>query len=113
VTDIGAGALRPRSALGGVALMCGLALLALPAILAIADPGVLGSQHDPGWLGSPITRFATLQTVGMAVPLVLGALAVRRDRGRDLGAMAVLVALLGNYLLLRVLLGLVVRTVLV
>jgi hypothetical protein len=49
----------------------------------------------------------------MVVPLVLGLVAVRRNRGRDLGVMAVLVALLGNYLLLRVVLALVVRTVLV
>jgi hypothetical protein len=114
VTALDAGTLRRRDAAPGVvALLGALALLVLPAVLAITDSEVLSGQHDAGWLGSPITRFATLQTVGMAIPLTLGVLAALRDRGRDYGAMAVLIALFGNFLLLRAVLALVVTAVLV
>jgi hypothetical protein len=109
-----AGGRRKRDAtLGVVALLGALALVALPAVLAIADSEVLSVQRDAGWLGSPITRFATLQSLGLAVPLALGVLAAVRNRGRDYGAMAVLVALFGNFLLLRTVLALLVTAVLI
>lgn len=114
MTDIDAGPLpgvRPTP--GVVALATALALLALPAALAIADPAVLGLRHDSAWLGAPIDRFAALQSIGMVVPLVLGAVAVVRDRGRDWGATAIVVALVGNFLLLRVVLAALVTLVLV
>jgi hypothetical protein len=103
---------RRAHAPGAAALLVAIALLALPAVLALTDPAVLGLRQDGGWLGSPITRFATLQSLGMLAPLVLGVLAAARDRGRDYGTMAVLIAILGNFLVLRVLLALVVTPVL-
>jgi hypothetical protein len=103
---------RRDAAPGAAALLAALALIALPAVLALTDSDVLSLRRDGAWLGSPITRFATLQSLGMLVPLVLGVLAAARNRGRDYGSMAVLVALLGNFLVLRVLLALVVTTVL-
>jgi hypothetical protein len=109
-----AGGRREREGLlGVVALLGALALVVLPAVLAITDSEVLSALPDSGWLGSPITRFATLQTLGMAIPLVLGVLAALKNRGRDYGTMAVLVALLGNFLLLRAVLALAVTAVLV
>jgi hypothetical protein len=111
-TETGRAAVR-GVALGVVALVVALALMVLPAILAIADSAVLSTRHDGGWLGSPIDRFATVQALGMIVPFALGALAVARRRGRDYGVLAALVALLGNFLLLRVVLAMLVRTVLV
>jgi hypothetical protein len=48
----------------------------------------------------------------MVAPLLLGLVATVRDRGRDYGVMAVLLALFGNFLLLRVVLTLLVATVL-
>lgn len=113
VTVLDAGSHRRRDDAPGIAaLLAALGLVVLPAILALTDSDVLSVQHDGGWLGSPITRFATLQSIGMLVPLVLGALATRRERGREFGSMAVVVALLGNFLLLRAVLALVVTTVL-
>lgn len=114
MTDIDAGPLPgARQTPGAVALVTALLLLVLPAALAIVDSDVLSLRRDSGWLGSPIDRFATLQTVAMVVPLGLGAAAVVRNRGRDLGAIAVVVALLGNFLLLRVVLQALVTLVLV
>jgi hypothetical protein len=100
-------------ALGVLALLVALALLALPAALAIVDPAVLSEHADAGWLGSSIARFAALQTLAMVVPFALGVVAVARDRGQDYGVMAAAVALIGNFLLLRALLAVVVRLVLV
>lgn len=100
-------------ALGVAALIVALALLVLPAALAIVDPGVLSMRRDAQVFGSPITRFATLQTLGMVVPLALGAAAAVRGRGRDYGVMAAAVALVGNFLLLRAVLRIVVTLVLV
>jgi hypothetical protein len=112
VIEVGA-PLRARGpVLGAVALILALALIVLPAVVAIVDPEVLSLARDSGWLGSPITRFAALQTVGMLLPFVLGATAAARDRGRDLGMMAAAIALLANFLLLRVVLAAVVTLVL-
>ena len=114
MTDIDAGpfpGVRPTP--GVVALIAALALLVLPVVLALVDSDVLSMRSDSGWLGSPIDRFAAVQTVGMSVPLALGTTAVLRDRGRDWGATAVVVALLGNFLLLRVVLAWLVTLVLV
>ncbi len=114
MTDIDAGRIPgARPTPGVVALVTALALLVLPAMLAILDSDVLSMRHDSAWLGSPIDRFAALQSVGMVVSLVLGVVAVVRDRGRDWGLTAVAVALLGNFLLLRVVLAALVTLVLV
>jgi hypothetical protein len=112
VIEVGAAPRESGRALGVVALGVALALLVLPAALAIVDPDVLSLRHDAGWLGTPISRFAALQSLAMVVPFALGAAAVARDRARDLGLMAAAVALIGNFLLLRALLSVVVRLVL-
>jgi hypothetical protein len=114
VTDIDAGPFRGAGATQGIAaLLAAMALLVLPAVVALVDPDVLSLRHDAAWLGSPIMRFAALQTVAMLVPFTLGVLAVWRNRGRDYGVMAALVAVLGNFLLLRAVLALLVTAVLV
>jgi hypothetical protein len=64
---------RARSpVLGAAALILALALVLLPAVLAIIDSDVLSPSRDAGWLGSPVTRFAVLQILGIVVPFALG-----------------------------------------
>lgn len=110
--EVGSSSRARSPVLGVVALILALALIVLPAVLAIIDSDVLSASPDAGWLGSPITRFAVLQTLGMVVPFGLGMTAAVHDRGRDYGLMAAGVALFGNFLLLRALLMVVVTMVL-